>query len=134
MKITEFAIDERLEIEGVWCYIGQGASLLVARDGNPRFMEAMRKKMSTYRTQFQVDNITDEEATAILIEAIAETILLGWKGIEDDEGKELIYSRENSIKYLTKYNDFRKLVANLSANNKRYREAIEEEAIDNAKK
>jgi hypothetical protein len=108
-----FATDENLENTGAYFPVGKGATLLVARAGNRRYSKAITKAVEARRVELDGD---DDSATAvsdqIMIDVMAETILLGWTGITF-KGAEMPYSVENAKKLLA-VKDFRKHVAGLA--------------------
>ena len=128
MKISTFATDLDLEENGVWVDIGQGASLLIARQGNPRYNEHVRKTCKPHSRQIRNQTISEELSNELLIASLAETILLDWKGLEDDKGKPIKYSKKAAIELLTGLKDFRALVQEIAREQATFRAAeIEEE-------
>ncbi len=129
MNINAFATDEKAEINGSWCPLGEGARLLIAREDNPAYVQFIRTRMSRYN----ITAITEEEALILSIEAIANAILLDWEGLEDGEG-EVVYSIEMAIKWLTKYKEFKKIVLNFAKNVSNYQLEHEAEVKEDIKK
>ncbi len=126
---TAFATDEEKEISGVWHQIGDGAEILVARAGN----RAYTRKLTTMfdknqRALDQKNEAADKLSDQILIDAAAEHLLLGWRGIQF-KGVELTYSVENAKKLLA-VKDFRALVNRLANDFESYR-VRQEEALGN---
>ena len=58
----------------------------------------------------------DETFNTLYIEAIAETVLVGWEGLQDDDGTLIPYSKEKAVEILSnpEYEDFKKLVLDLA--------------------
>lgn len=95
-----YATDEVAESEGRWFPLSKTAKVLVARTGNPNYLKALRERMK--ENQIDSDDNSDENeklVTTLIIETMAETILLGWKGLEY-KGKPIEYSRANAITLL----------------------------------
>lgn len=115
-----FATDDKLEQEGRWFPVGEGASCLIARTGNTRYKEMLRAKLGVYEASLQARLLDDDTADTMLIEVMAKTILLGWKGFED-QGEEVPYSIAAATKFLTKFKDFRNFVASNADNMQAYR-------------
>jgi hypothetical protein len=82
--------------------LGECARLRIARNGNRHYREMMKRLLRPHRAAIRSDNIPEETLEALIIDATAHTILLGWEGIED-EGKEMPYSVENAKVMLSKY-------------------------------
>jgi hypothetical protein len=108
-----FATDVKLETEGVWKDLGEGAELKVARIGNPAYNKEMQRLMKPYKHLVSRGALSEDVAQKILIEAMAKTILVDWKGLKDG-GKVIKYSTKAAIDMLTKYKDFRDLISTLA--------------------
>lgn len=123
--IAAFATDEKLETEGKWFPLSKTAKVLVARSGNDKFVELLRKKMK----EAQLDLTSGEEAEAlaeeILIDVMSKTVLLGWEGITE-AGKTVAYSHDKAREYLA-VKEFRRKVSALSENFEAYRLKAEAE-------
>jgi hypothetical protein len=106
---TSFATDETLENNGKWRPLSKTAKILVARSGNDKYVELLRAKMQEAQLDLSSGSEADEIAQGILIDVMAESILLGWEGLTY-QGKEAPYSREMAKTFL-KVKDFRKKVS-----------------------
>lgn len=124
-----FATDEQKEIEGVWIEIGENAELLIARAGNPKYNKLLEKLQKPHRAAIARDRLPINVARKMIIEVLAETVLLDWKNIEYDGHLE--YSKENALMLLTKLKDFRELVSDLAREEANFRAVQEEDDIKN---
>lgn len=106
MEIKEFYTDAGLEEEGNWVDCGDGLSLKVARMFNDKFTRVMAAKRKPLGRRVDRDT---KLSTQILIEVMAECVLLDWKGLTED-GKTIKFSKAKSLELLTKSRDFRNLV------------------------
>lgn len=113
MKISSFATDLDLEENGVWVDIGDGGSLLIARLGNPRYTKAVREISKPHKALIRNKTISEDLSDELLLKAMAQAILLDWKGIEDDKGKEIKYSKDAAFQLLKDLRDFRNLVTEI---------------------
>lgn len=109
-----FATDENLENNGTTFPVGKGSTLVVARAGNKRYARAITKAVEARKAELEGD---DDAASAvsdeIMIDVMANTILLGWTGLSF-KGQDMgAYSVEKA-KSLLAVKDFRKHVAGLS--------------------
>lgn len=126
----EFATDTVKEEDGVWVGIGGGAELLLARAGNKAYGKMLAKEYEKHKHELELKNeVSDKLSEEIMIDVLAKTVLLGWKGIEF-KGKPLEYSVANG-KQLLALKDFRKLVGNYADDSARYRVQQEEEVVKN---
>ena len=110
---ASFATDEKLEVEGRWFDLSKTAKVRVARSGNPQYVKMLRKKLDENR--IDLDSQGDEAneiAEKLMVDVMADTILLGWEGLEF-QGKPIEYSRLNS-RLLLKVKDFRKKISGFS--------------------
>ena len=121
---TSFATDENAELNGAWRDIGQGASLLVARAGNRHYAKALTLAVEQNRPILETrGEVAEEKSDEIMVGVLADTILLGWKGVKF-KGKDFPYSKENARTVL-KMRDFRALVQRLADEAEAYREKLE---------
>lgn len=114
MDIFEsYATDEVAELEGRWFPLTKSAKVLVARTGNSNYLKALRQRMKDSQIDSE-DESTENEAlvTSLIVETMAETILLGWKDLQY-KGKDLEYSKANA-KTLLEVKGFRKRINDIS--------------------
>lgn len=95
----QFATDPQAEKEGVRFEIGvnsQGETIAfqIARAGgaNIRYAKSIEAKTKPYRMQIQAGTIDPEIAARLMREVFAESVVIGWEGIEDEDGHLLTYS------------------------------------------
>ncbi len=98
-----FATDLKVEVEGFTHRITDKISFTLARAGgaNTKFSKAMEVKTRPYRRQIQEDTMDISLANKLLIEAFAETVVLGWEGITTADGKEVEFTPEAAIQLFT---------------------------------
>lgn len=109
---TSFATDEALENNGKWRQLSKTAKILVARSGNAKYVTSLRAKMAESQLDLTSGQEADQLAESILVDVMAETILLGWSGLTY-QGKPVEYSRAMAKTFL-EVKDFRKKVADMS--------------------
>lgn len=114
-----FATDPKVEVEGRWVPLAVDAKVLVARAGNPKFTEKMRKLLK--QNSVNLSNKSKENTDLVerlVLEATAETVLLGWEGLTY-QGVPLEYNQENAIKLLS-IKDFRSKINELADESSAY--------------
>ena len=76
-----------------------GVSLLIAKWGNPRHMAAL-ERLAMERSE---KGMANNESALSRDERVAasEGVLVGWDGIEDDDGNRVAYSQEKAQEILT---------------------------------
>lgn len=127
--LSTIETDKDSEEKGVWTEdLGNGLQLLVARINNPSYTRAVGKYVKSKKDAFGSFDIDDEGINDDIIKIYAKSILLGWKGLEEN-GKELVYSEDEAIRIMTKYTDFFNLVRSKSTDIELFRKrSIEEQS------
>lgn len=104
----QFKTDSKLEKEGILLQYGtnsKGKDILirVARAGasNDAYVKRMEAKVKPHRRLIQNETIERAVLIGIIREVFAETVVLGWEGVEDENGNELPFTKENCIKLFT---------------------------------
>lgn len=126
-----FGTSDKLENEGVWIDLGEGAAIKVARAGNRANQRLLRKLAAPHRVALRSGKLPDDVMERITVQAMAETILIDWKNIEF-EGRPLAYSVENATRVLSALKDFRDYVADQAADMSHFQAEREEAAAKNS--
>lgn len=127
-----YATDESLENEGAWVNLGGGIEICVARTNNANYRKLLNKKLAPIRKEVAAGDVDTEDFNRIITEVMSKTILVNWRGIKDDKsGKEIPYSQEKALEFLTKLKDFRERVSDIAQDMTNYRAASVEEAEGN---
>lgn len=97
-----FKTDENLETAGVNLNYGKnskGADILikVARAGgsNKAYSKALTNKTRPIRRQIQTGTMSEEAMQSLIREVYAETVVIGWEGVEGPDGEAIPFSVEN---------------------------------------
>jgi hypothetical protein len=131
VKISDFRMDSELETGGVWCDVGEGLRVLVARARNVKFREYVRQLMKPHLRKVRRGKIDPDLLEDINRKATAKTILLGWEDLQDDDGKDVPYSPEKAEEYLKEFPDFAEIVMEFATDVDLYRERDREDAEGN---
>ncbi len=124
---SKYETDESAEANGVEVPLGT-AKLLIARVGNPNYTKKLTGLVERHKVALDIEGPeADALNEKLLVETIADTILLGWSGVCDREGKEFPYSKDNARKALT-MKDFRQDVMKLASDMEAYKVKAEAEA------
>jgi hypothetical protein len=122
---TTYATDETAEVEGRWFPLSKTAKVLVARSGNSRYNAAFRKKLNDHEMDLGTGTPeADKLAEEILVEVMADTILLGWEGLKF-QGQDVAYSKEQA-RTMLRVKDFRKRVTVIADSLENFRIKAEE--------
>jgi len=113
----QFQTNQKLEQEGVVLNYGENSKgqqieFRVARAGgsNKRYLERMEAKTKPLRRQIQTETVERGTLERVIREVFAETVVLGWSGVEDADGNSLPFNRANCIKL---FNDMPDLFADI---------------------
>lgn len=128
-----FETDPAIENDGVVLEYGMNSKdepieIRVRRAGgaNSAFAKVFELKSKPFKRLIQADKLDRETGDRLLRETYAETVVIGWKGVEDKEGKPMPFSKENVIRLFTDLPSlFRDVVAQ-SQNESLFRVAIRE--------
>lgn len=124
---TAYATDENLENNGTLFPLGKDSKVLVARAGNRKYSKALTKAVEQRRVELDAgDDTADAVSDQIMVDVLAETILLGWENLSF-KGVEMPYSQDNA-KTLLRIKDFRKVIAGLSDQMDAYKMKLEADA------
>jgi len=128
MNILDFAVDPHKANDGVWVALDSQTEVQVAHYNNPNFINAVRKRVAGLAKP-PGQAVPEEVQDQITIEATAEAILVGWRGMKMGEA-DLPYSYENAVSLLSNpaLVMFRERVLTISMNLENYRsEAVGED-------
>lgn len=97
-KLTALRADTKKEIDGVWFEYENGIEIKVCRWGNKNFQQYMR---DAAKARIGKAKMTDEEIMQLNKEACAHTILVDWRGLDDDiTAQPQQYSSAAALEYL----------------------------------
>lgn len=109
---SQYATNETAENEGVWVPHGD-AKFLVARAGNRKYVKQLQSAVEKNQKLLdKKDDAADKLSDKIMIDVMADTILLGWEDV-GFKGETLDYTKDNA-KMLLAVKDFRREVAKWS--------------------
>lgn len=127
-----FRTDKTLEKEGIVLDYGD-FKIKVARAGgaNAAFQKALAAKVRPYKRQLDAGTIPDDVAEKLFLDVYAESVVLGWEGVTDENGKPLPYSKENAVKLFSDLPDLFRDVQNQAAAISNFRAEVTEDTIKN---
>lgn len=111
-SIERFKTNREKETDGTWVDIGEGASLKLARIGNPRYEAFLMEQSKPLRTAMRAGNFNDPRLKSVMIKAIARYVLLDWDGLDEDD-KPVPYSEQKAIEWMTEIPDFYRMILDL---------------------
>lgn len=128
---AKFKTNEQLETKGINLDFGDFA-IRIARAGgsNKAYNTALIKHLKPHRKAIQAGTIHPDVQRKVMAEVYAESVILGWAGVLDEEGNVMDYNHENVVKLLT---DLPELFNQIMADAENYRLFKEDENEDIAK-
>lgn len=100
-----FKTDANLEKLGIELEYGENSKgqpilIRIARAGgaNSAYNKRLEVLTKPYRRQIQTETIDNKVLEKIVAQAFAETVVLGWEGVEDEDNNELTFSVNNVVK------------------------------------
>lgn len=131
MDISKFQTNKSAEEEGVWVAVdGNGTKIKVARINNARYKKYFQKITKPYKRQIRNGTLAEELAEKLLVDALANTILLDWQGFTRGE-EAFPYSVDNARAFLSESADFRDFVSDAANEMENYRAEELEDARGN---
>lgn len=129
----QFKTDNNLEKEGILLEYGtnsQGNPICIrvarAGGGNVAYAKRMEARVKPYRRQIQNETMETALVERILKEVYAETVVLGWENVEDENGNPLPFTTENCIKLFDDLPDLFKDIQEQSQRAALFREELRE--------
>lgn len=86
MKLSELSTPAVSETDGEWMPFSDGVELLIAPMGNQSYDNEVQRLMRPLRKKRRNGRIKPDEMRDINMKACSKFILLGWKGITEDDG------------------------------------------------
>lgn len=103
----------------------RGVDLLIARANNSRFKAIFRRITKPYKKEIDRDTLDEATSERLLVEAVAESILVGWKNFKVN-GEEVKYTKDNAKDLLSNDPDCLTFVTEFSKDIDNYIEEDEE--------
>jgi len=96
--------------------------LKIARVGNPKYNQRLQELVRPHRRKVRMG--FDEDLEEFVKIAVAEHVLVDWRGLEDNDGKAIRYSKEKSVEILTDptYSDLFDFVMDVGGDASMYRQ------------
>lgn len=132
MKISALKTNRQSEVEGIWVDGPEGLRLKVARMGNPKYQAAVRRIGKPHARQLRQLTADTAIVEDVSKRAVAETILLGWENLQDNDGKDIPYSSQKAYELFNEVPDFYTMVCEYASDVQLYRDDAMQEAQGNS--
>lgn len=127
-----YGTDRKAETDGVWVDLAEGVSVMVRRANSKKSREVRKRLEKPYLSMIRRDTLPDTQAEQITARHVAEGILLNWKGVTDEKGKEIPFSVEAAYNICIEFPDFRDDVINFAVEAGTFRAKVLEEERGNS--
>jgi hypothetical protein len=98
---------------GIWREF-EGSEFLIASSASIKFMRTMARLQKPFRRQLEKNELDPAEQQKMLIQALSQSILLDWKGVQNKAGEDVKYTTTDGAKAL-KNPAFREFVMEVSS-------------------
>jgi len=105
---AQYETDPAVERDGVWLEFGPNTKdkeirIRVARAGgaNEAYLKQLEFRSKPIRRGIQTETVDRKKLESIVREVYADTVVVAWENVEDKDGNELAFNKENVIKILT---------------------------------
>jgi len=130
---SSFKNDTTREQGGVTMDLGDLGQIQVARAGgaNVSYEKALLAASKPHRRAFQAGVIDEKVAKKIMVDVYADTIILGWSGLKDENGADFPFSKDNARKLLTDLPDLFAQIRAVAEDQTLFRQEILEQDAKN---
>lgn len=98
-----FKTDSDKEQVGIVVDFGEAGKFTIARAGgsNTAYEKALAKATKPYRRIIQAETIDPAMTEKLVAQVFVDTVLKGWEGVTDQDGKVFPFNRVNALKLFT---------------------------------
>ena len=98
-RIDAIRADLDKESKGVWVPYELGIELKVARLGNPAYQAVLTSLVNARKALLGCLELSADQRADVQKQAVARTVLMDWRGIEDEQGNPVLYSPEKALEW-----------------------------------
>ncbi len=127
-----FETDAQVETKGVIIDYGD-FKVRIARAGgaNKKFERLLSRKTRPHRRAIATESMSDKLAESIMMEIYAETIMLDWEGVTDDDGNVIPFSKDAVLALFKELPDFYRDIVEQSQKVALFRKTLQEDDSGN---
>ena len=118
--------------EGQWVDVGGGLRIKVARIGNPDYEEEIRKLAKPFMRQMRLGTMNVEDMEKLAMKAVAKHVIQDWENLEDEQGKNIVFSKDKALELFEEYRDFYNIVKEIAGEAEIFRSDEMEEGSGNS--
>lgn len=132
-KLSQIKADAEKMKNGVWVNYSEDIKLCIASINSPEYKKARKEALEPHQRRIRSGDITQDQVLNIIKPAIAKHVLVGWKNIQDDNGKTIDYSHEKALGFFNdpEMFDFLNFVLEAASEKAAYKRDFVEESVKN---
>ena len=132
-RLTSIQTDKKKSVDGIWQPYDVGIECLIAKKPNANYQKKIEKLSKPYTQLIRRGQMSHDMDAEITLKAICGTVLLGWRNIDDDDGKPIKFTEKKAIEILSNpaYEDFYTWILMTAHSTALYRIEDDEEAAKN---
>jgi hypothetical protein len=124
-----YATDKNLEKEGKWLDVTEDVSFKIRRMGGAngiKVSEIRAMHFKPYARSIKNNTLDKSKQENLFIQTFVDSCLVAWKGLTDESGIDLEFTREHAIALLTEYPDLFDELLTFSESNLSFKEDSED--------
>lgn len=132
---SQYATDADIESKGRWLNFGENPDgtvcrIRVARSGgnNRKYNKAVEVATRPHRRAINMNILPEDKMMNIMIDVLAETVVLEWEHVQDGNGVEIPFSEKEVKSLLKSLPDLYAEILRHSTDHKNYLESSEEDS------
>lgn len=107
--------DNSLLTAGMWVEF-EDSQFLVTHMSNMAFQRAVTRKQAPYRSRIEKGTLDPQISRDLMVQAMAEALVLDWKDVVDASGKQVPFSKEACLKALKNNDGLRDFISEFAMN------------------
>jgi hypothetical protein len=122
-----FATDKDAELNGVWIDLAEDASFRVKRFGGRnanRIKQLQLRYLRPYAKQIEKGILDPDKERGLYVLIFVESCMVDWKGVLDENDKEIEYSKENAMNLFKTLPDLFDFLVSESLSDDSYKEDL----------
>jgi len=114
MKFSELASDGARLTDGVWREFSPGFDVKLKPVGNRDYDLELQRVARKARKGARLGRVDDEALALMTMKATARCVLVGWKGLTDDDDQPIEYSAKTALDLFDKNHRFYKTIVEMA--------------------
>ena len=129
--LERYKTNKSFEEEGIWVDFGGGVKVRLTRASSNRSREVRRRLERQHARKMRNQDIPPEIMEKLLIEQLAQAIVLDWDGVTDLSGNSVPCDEQHRRQVFTDFPDFREDVMSASLTKETFLDEVREEELGN---